>query len=80
MITEVTKFLRYSRRKGYVREEHETIREAMKRWGEQRWWLNKELAVLRSIFEKAKYSKHELNAEEIEKSAKAIRKLREEMI
>jgi transglutaminase-like putative cysteine protease len=79
VLVDFEKFLRYCRRKGFVRQEHETARETIRRWTLQNRWLEKDLYVLLALFEKAKYSRSDITDADLETSAKTIRRLREEM-
>ncbi|MDQ0192031.1 DUF4129 domain-containing transglutaminase family protein [Paenibacillus wynnii] len=53
---ETERWVRYLRRKGFVREEHETLRESVEHWSQKRPELTGVLRILLEIFEKAQYS------------------------
>ncbi|PZE22762.1 transglutaminase TgpA family protein [Paenibacillus xerothermodurans] len=76
VIIECERMLRICRGKGYVRMEHETMREAVARWTKQSKWLTADLEHVLSIFEKAKYSQAEITEEDWRNTAKLVEKLR----
>jgi transglutaminase-like putative cysteine protease len=79
IVLEFDRLLRYFRRKGYQRQEHETIREAVRRWMQQSRWLTKDLDVLLQLFEKAKYGKAAVSEEDWQLAEKTMQKLRTEL-
>ncbi|WP_068774307.1 transglutaminase domain-containing protein [Paenibacillus sp. FJAT-26967] len=79
IVQEVNRLLRYSKRKGYVRYEHETIREAAARWNTQSYWLAPELAPVLDLFEKAKYSRASVTEEDLVKVQQSVKTLRAQM-
>ncbi|MGK9251843.1 DUF4129 domain-containing transglutaminase family protein [Paenibacillus humicus] len=50
------RMIRSARRGGLVKEDHETLREAVLRWSKQRKYLQQELQAILADFEKVKYS------------------------
>ncbi|MBB3108934.1 transglutaminase-like putative cysteine protease [Paenibacillus phyllosphaerae] len=76
IVRETERLIRYCRRKGLDRSEHETVRETMNRWSGHMTSLEKEFKSVQSAFEKAKYSAQSLSDEEVarfESNAKVIR-------
>ncbi|PYI51905.1 transglutaminase TgpA family protein [Paenibacillus flagellatus] len=78
-VLEFERLLRYAKRKGYARFEHETAREAAQRWIGKDKWLQKDLESLLLLFEKAKYSGSRISEEELSAISRTVHKLREEM-
>jgi transglutaminase-like putative cysteine protease len=76
VIVECERMLRIFRRQGYVRLEHETLREAIRRWTKQSKWLTADLEQVLSVFEKAKYSKSEITEDEYQNTSQIVEKLR----
>ncbi|GAA4845968.1 transglutaminaseTgpA domain-containing protein [Paenibacillus vulneris] len=76
VIIECERLLRICRRNGYVRYEHETLREAMRRWSQQSKWMKSDLEQVLAVFEKAKYSKAEISEEEWQHTVAVVEKLR----
>jgi hypothetical protein len=76
VIIECERMQRICRRKGYIRFEHETLREAIRRWTKQSKWLTADLEQVLSIFEKAKYSKAEITEDEWQSTSQLVEKLR----
>ncbi|MFH5182710.1 DUF3488 and DUF4129 domain-containing transglutaminase family protein [Paenibacillus sp. TAB 01] len=76
VIVECERLLRICRRNGYERQEHETLREAMRRWTKQSKWMKADLDQILAIFEKAKYSKAEITEEDWQQASELIEKLR----
>lgn len=65
-VLEFERFLRYAKQKGYSRLEHETVREAVRRWSVHGLGAAKEdLDSLLLLFEKAKYSGLRISDEEL---------------
>ncbi|CAG7639923.1 hypothetical protein PAESOLCIP111_04083 [Paenibacillus solanacearum] len=79
IIFECERLLRIFRRYGYVREEHETLREAVRRWTKQSNWMAAELDTVLFQFEKAKYSKTDVTEEDWKQTAQSVEKLRSQM-
>lgn len=78
-VLEFNRLLRYARRKGYSRAEHETARESADRWIARDRWLQHDLDALLRLFEKAKYSGVPLTDKEYLDFSRTVRKLKEEM-
>ncbi|MCE3199661.1 DUF4129 domain-containing transglutaminase family protein [Paenibacillus sonchi] len=53
---ETARWVRYARRKGMLKEEHETLRESVDRWSHERPAASGNLTALLRMFERAKYS------------------------
>lgn len=79
VIVECERLLRIFRRNGYVREEYETLREAMQRWTKQSGWMKSELDAVLSVFEKAKYGNAEITEEDWRQTTQIVEKLRSQM-
>ncbi|MFD2612671.1 DUF4129 domain-containing transglutaminase family protein [Paenibacillus gansuensis] len=76
LVAEFERYLRYARRKGLTRGEHETARETITRWSREYSWLQQDLAALLGLFEKAKYSPALLSEEELQGGLARIQSLR----
>ncbi|BFT73451.1 DUF3488 and DUF4129 domain-containing transglutaminase family protein [Paenibacillus sp. P36] len=79
IIVEFEKLLRMSRRKGYTRLEHETMREATARWSSQSKWMKKDLETVLELFERAKYSQNVSTETDYQTVSQSIMKLKEQM-
>lgn len=79
VIVECEKMLRFGKRKGYVRSDHETVREAARRWSLQSKWLADDLDQMLRLFEKAKYSNSAVTEQDYENTVKTVMKLRTQM-
>jgi transglutaminase-like putative cysteine protease len=79
IIVEFERLLRYGKRKGFRRQEHETMREAVDRWGKQSRWLRTELETVLQLFERAKYSQMTSSEQDFLSVNQAIQKLRTQM-
>ncbi|WP_159886514.1 transglutaminase TgpA family protein [Paenibacillus puerhi] len=79
LIIECERLLRIFRRHGYVREEHETLREAVRRWTNKSRWMKGELDIVLNHFEKAKYGKEEITEEDWRQTTQIVEKLRSQM-
>lgn len=76
-VLEFNRFLRFAKKKGYSRLEHETVREAVGRWGAQDKWMEKEeLESLLLLFEKAKYSGLRISDEELSEVSQKVREIK----
>ncbi|WP_410512229.1 transglutaminase-like domain-containing protein [Paenibacillus sp. BR2-3] len=53
---ETGRWVRYLRRKGFTKEEHETLRESVEHWSRKRPSVSGNLSILLGIFEKSQYS------------------------
>lgn len=78
-VLEFERLIRFAKRKGYSRSEHETVREMANRWITRDKWLQKDLDSLLFVFEKAKYSDIRISDEELSSFSRTVSKLREEM-
>lgn len=76
VIVECERMLRICRRNGYTRDEHETLREATRRWIKQSKWMKTDLEQVLSIFEKAKYSNAEITEDDWQSTTQLVEKLR----
>ncbi|MGG4034252.1 transglutaminase domain-containing protein [Paenibacillus cisolokensis] len=75
IVYETEKLLRFCRKRGLERGEHETLREAVVRWSDQRRTLSKDFREILDHFERVKYGGGEPTSEEAERfalKAKAI--------
>ncbi|TVY09052.1 transglutaminase TgpA family protein [Paenibacillus cremeus] len=79
IIVECERLLRIFRRNGYVREEHETLREAVRRWTKQSKWMTSELDTVLLMFEKAKYGKSDVTEDDLRQTTQIVEKLRAQM-
>ncbi|AEI42722.1 transglutaminase TgpA family protein [Paenibacillus mucilaginosus] len=79
VIVECERMLRIFRRSGYVREEHETLREAVARWTRQSRWMRMDVETVLLLFEKAKYGKAEITEDDYKTATMLIDKLRSQM-
>ncbi|MDD9268739.1 DUF3488 and DUF4129 domain-containing transglutaminase family protein [Paenibacillus sp. GCM10023248] len=79
IIVEFERLLRMSRRKGYTRLEHETMREATARWANQSKWMKHELETVLELFERAKYSQAASTEADYQAVSQSIIKLKEQM-
>lgn len=76
VVRETERLLRFCRRKGFERIEHETMRETIDRWSTRFSSLQPEFRRVQLAFEKAKYSAMTLSEDDVsrfEQDAKAIR-------
>ncbi|MEI7026857.1 DUF4129 domain-containing transglutaminase family protein [Paenibacillus sp. y28] len=79
VIAEFNRLIKFARRKGFGRSDHETIRETAAGWLERSGGLRGDLEQLLELFEKAKYSPVQLTSEEAEQAIRTVQKLREQM-
>ncbi|MCZ8518660.1 transglutaminase TgpA family protein [Paenibacillus caseinilyticus] len=79
IIVECERMLRIFRRSGYVREEHETLREAVARWTKQSRWMRVDAETVLGLFEKAKYGKAEITEDDYKTATMLIDKLRSQL-
>ncbi|MCZ8511115.1 DUF4129 domain-containing protein [Paenibacillus filicis] len=79
VIVECERMLRIFRRNGYVREEHETLREAIRRWTKQSKWMKADLDLILQVFEKAKYGRSDITEEDLRHTAQSVEKLRSQL-
>lgn len=64
IVLETERFLRFLKRKGLKREEHETLRESVARWETTVTGAGAAVAPILALFEKARYSPDQVTAEE----------------
>lgn len=69
------KLMKVYKKKGYRHEPYETVRETVKRWGEEEPEIRPYWDSLLDLFEKATYSAHQLNRDDEEKAHACIQKL-----
>ncbi|CAH0121015.1 MULTISPECIES: transglutaminase domain-containing protein [unclassified Paenibacillus] len=79
LIVETERWLRYCRRKGLQRADHETVREAVGRWSKERSSLAKTWSVLLQLFEKAKYSPESITEQELALAQSEIKHLKQRL-
>lgn len=79
VLNDVHRFNRYSKRKGYVRYDHETMRQTYERWIKDSIWLDRDLNRLLQVFEQANYSGAELTHQAVEETRGAIIRLKNKM-
>lgn len=75
LIHDIHKLMKLYKKKGYRHEPYETIRETVKRWGEEEPEMKPYWDSLLTLFEKATYSPHQLNRVDEEKAHANIQKL-----
>ncbi|SDT33788.1 protein of unknown function [Paenibacillaceae bacterium GAS479] len=76
VVWETERLIRSARRHGLTKAEHETLREAIVRWSEQRRFLKQEFSELLRFFERAKYGGKSVTMEEAAVYSDNIRALR----
>lgn len=76
---EAARILNWLGRKGYPREPHETMREAVRRWAADNRWLKPDLERLAGVVERARYSPDGVTEEDVAALVLIRRRLREEM-
>ncbi|WP_176444641.1 transglutaminase TgpA family protein [Paenibacillus herberti] len=76
VVWETERLIRSARRHGLTKAEHETLREAIFRWSEQRRFLKQEFSDLLKFFERAKYGGKSVTMEEAAVYSDNIRALR----
>ncbi|QGQ95669.1 DUF4129 domain-containing protein [Paenibacillus psychroresistens] len=79
VVHEYSRLLRYMRRKGIPSQEHETARELFLRLSDRQGWLKKELEIILSLFEKAKYSGKSVTMDELKQATLIFKRLRHDM-
>ncbi|WP_274651987.1 transglutaminase TgpA family protein [Paenibacillus humicola] len=77
VVKETNRLLRYCRRKGLDREEHETVRESVLRWSARLTSLQNEFGAVLLSFEKALYSPDKLSEEEAIRFEAHVKSIRE---
>ncbi|MFC0215858.1 DUF3488 and DUF4129 domain-containing transglutaminase family protein [Paenibacillus chartarius] len=76
VVIEFERLLRYCKRKGYRRQEHETLRESFARWMAKSRWIADDLEVLLGLFERAKYGKGTVGEEDYQLAVRTMQHLR----
>jgi len=79
IVLEFERLLRLGRRKGFIRHEHETMREAAARWAQMSKWMKKDLEIALSLFERAKYSPAAATEQDFAQASQTIARLKEQM-
>jgi hypothetical protein len=79
LVLDYNRLLRQLRRKGITTQEHETAREMFKRLSERKGWLKKEIEMLLSLFEKAKYSGKSVTSEELRQATLSFKRVRQDI-
>jgi transglutaminase-like putative cysteine protease len=76
IVLEFNSFLKFCRRKGFIRHEYETARETIQRWTNKGYWPREEMVVLIDVFERAKYGSAPLSEQDRSKAFELFNKLR----
>jgi len=76
---ETERFLRFCRRRGLERSEHETLRETIRRWSERRRSLAEDFQEVLALFERAKYGGRPVADEDVRRFAAKVRLIRERL-
>jgi hypothetical protein len=79
IVWETEKLLRLCRRKGYERQEHETLREAIQRWSPSHKRLQSLLREVLDEFERAKYSTVQATSVDTDRFILKIKAVKEEL-
>ncbi|MNZ98488.1 Protein-glutamine gamma-glutamyltransferase [compost metagenome] len=79
IVIETHRLLRLCKKRGLVREEHETLREAIMRWSQSQKRLREDFRFVLNGFERAKYSSVLATSEETEHFVSKVRALIEEL-
>ncbi|MFA9555772.1 transglutaminaseTgpA domain-containing protein [Evansella sp. AB-rgal1] len=79
IIIEFERFLRFANRKGYEKEEYETMRETFIRWGEKDSKLEGDLMQVLLLFDKAKYGSRGMRKVDLEKTRKKVMDIKKRM-
>lgn len=79
IVMEFNRLLHYLHRKGLVREEHQTVREAAALWGERLPMIEDQLRQALHDFELAKYSRRKFSDQDAAKYQQQLRELRQRM-
>jgi len=78
-LLEIGRILKLFKRKGYERGSHETARESFSRWTERNHYLKRDLDLLLSILEKARYSPYGVTSDDLASVFKTRQRLKEEL-
>ncbi|MCA0753657.1 transglutaminase domain-containing protein [Paenibacillus sp. N4] len=79
IVLETQRLLRICKKRGLVRQEHETLREAVLRWSQAQKRLQGEFRFVLDGFEQAKYSKVSVTSEDAERFVHKVRALIDEL-
>lgn len=79
IVWETEKLLRLCRRKGYERQDHETLREAIQRWSPSHKRLNNLFREVLDEFERAKYSSVQATSADTDRFILKIKAIKEEL-
>jgi len=75
IVMEANRLIRFCKKRGMKREEHETLREAVARWSQSQRRLQEDFRVVLDGFEKAKYGQTGATKEEVERYTNKVRYL-----
>jgi hypothetical protein len=76
IVLEFDRFLKFCRRKGFIRHEYETARETIQRWINKGYWPREDMSVLLDVFEQAKYGNAPLSDQDRSTADELFSKLR----
>ncbi|EXX86605.1 transglutaminase domain-containing protein, partial [Paenibacillus darwinianus] len=79
IVLETEKLVRYCKKRGLERFDHETLRESVHRWADIRRSLRDDFMHVLNVFERAKYSASQATSEEAERLAVKIKSIRERL-
>jgi len=79
IVAEFNRLMRYFKRKGLLREEHQTVREAVAAWRARFPAVDAELAEMLHGFEQAKYSSRQFSEHEADRYQRRLRELRKQV-
>lgn len=75
IVMEANRLIRFCKKRGMKREEHETLREAVARWSQSQRRLQEDFRAVLDGFEKAKYGQTGATREEVERYTNKVRYL-----
>lgn len=79
IIRETERLIKFLKRRGLTREEHETMRESFRRWGDQYTYLRPELNNVLIQFERAKYGHDSGTEDDAKRFKETVARLRKAM-
>jgi len=79
IVAEFNRLMRYFKRKGLLREEHQTVREAVAAWRTRFPAVEAELTEMLHGFEQAKYSARQFSEHEADRYQRQLRDLRKQV-
>ncbi len=79
VILEIERLLRYSKRKGYLKNPQDTMRETFSNWSTKSKWLTSDIDRALAYFEQAKYSQDEVTEEDHQQCAQLVKKIKATM-